>query len=95
MLTLAANVISFTGPEPSPSFAAAAAALARDAQRAARHLGFEPWEGIVVESAGGVLGLAPAAVGSDRLAVVVLPAHTPAGSAQRAAARHAAEVTDA
>lgn len=95
LLTFSANVISSTGPEPSAEFAAAAAALARDAQRAARHLGFGPWEGVVAESAEGVLGFAPAGPDSDRLAAVVLPVDTPLGAAQRIAASHAAEGADA
>lgn len=95
MLTFAATVISFIGPEPSPAFTTAAAALARDAQRTARHLGFEPWEGIVAESAAGVLGLAPVGPDSDRLAAVGLPVDTPVGAAQRVAARHAAEGANA
>ena len=95
MLTFAANVISFTGPEPSPAFTVAAAALARDAQRAARHLGFEPWEGIVVECAAGVLGFVPVGPDSERLAAVILPVDTPVGAAQRVAARHATEGANA
>jgi len=91
LLTVSGEVISFTGPEPTSEFTAAVAALSRDAQRAARHLGLAPWEAVVVESADGILGFAPSGPGGERLAVIGAPAGTPAGAAQRAAIRHAAD----
>lgn len=91
LLTVSGEVISFTGPEPTPAFTAAVAGLSRDAQRAARHLGLAPWEAVVVESAGGILAFAPSGADSERLAVIAAPAGTPAGAVQRVAIRHAAE----
>jgi hypothetical protein len=88
---VAGEVISCTGPEPTSAFTLAAAALARDAQRAARHLGLAQWDAVVIESAAGVLSFAPSAPDGSRLAAAVFPAATPAGAAQRAAVRHAGE----
>jgi hypothetical protein len=89
IVTLSGNPVSFAGEEASPEFAVAAGAMARDAERTARHLAFGRWEAIVVESTGGVLGFAPSGSDGDQLAVVGFPPGTPPGSVQRAAARMA------
>jgi hypothetical protein len=92
ILTLSGEVLSCAGEEPPPAFTVAAGAIARDAERAARHLGFAHWEAIVVESADGVLGFAAAGADGDQLAVIGFPANTPAGAVQRAATRVAAGI---
>ncbi len=87
IVTLSGNLDSFAGEEPTSEFAVAAGAMARDAERTARHLDFGRWEAMVVESVGGVLGFAPSGADGDKLAVVGFPPGTPSGAVQRAVAR--------
>ncbi|HUF66320.1 MAG TPA: hypothetical protein VMM17_10145 [Gemmatimonadaceae bacterium] len=92
IVTLSGDFVSsFTGRAPSAALTAAAGAMARDAERTARHLGFGNWEALIVESTGGALGVAPSVPDGDQFAVIGLPPDTPAGAAQRAAVRLAAE----
>lgn len=90
IVTLSGIPVSFAGEEPRSEFSVAAGAMARDAERTARHLDFGRWEAMVVESVGGVLGFAPSGPDGDQLAVVGFPPGTPSGAVQRAAARMAA-----
>jgi hypothetical protein len=90
IVTLAGEVVISAGEEPVPALVSTAGAMARDAERAARHLGFVRWEAMVLESDGGILGFAAAAPDADQVAVVGFARGTPAGAVQRAAARLAA-----
>lgn len=90
VLTPSGEVVGAAGETPTPAFAAAASAVARDAERAARHLGFARWETVVIESARGVLAFAPSGADGDRIAVIGFAPDTPAGAAQRSALRLAA-----
>lgn len=91
ILSLSGEVLDFTGVEPPGALAAAAGAMARDADRAARHLGFARWQVMVVESPLGVLGFAPSGPDGDQLAVIGFAPETPAGAVQRSVSRLAAE----
>lgn len=93
IVTLSGNPVSFDGEELRSEFATAAGAIARDAERTARHLDFGHWETMVVESVGGVLGFARSGPDGDQLAVVGFPRGAPAGGVQRAAALVAARGT--
>lgn len=91
ILTLSGEVLGYTGVEPPGGLAAAVGAMARDAERAARHLGVARWEVMVVESTLGVLGFAPSGPDGDQLAVIGFSTDTPAGAVQRSVSRLAAE----
>lgn len=81
------EVVACTGALPGDgSWVEAMSAIGRDADRAARHIGFSAWDAVVIESEYGMIGLAPtpaAAQGAGALAVAACPAGSPPGYVRR------------
>ena len=88
------EVLASAGSLPDEgAWVEAMAAIRRDAERAARHMGFAAWDALVIESEQGTIGVAPAgAEDTEMLAVVGCPGDPPPGQVPRALRRLATVV---